>query len=332
MNRMLEVVVYDADSLAGEALLELLDERVFPVGTLYAIADQPEADAVVSFQEQDVDVLKATGFEFVDVDVLFLPVGCRASDELVTAAVEAGSMVVDGRTGSQAGPMLLPGLNGEQVDEARSGRVAVIPSSSAALLLPVLQPLEEALGIDSVSVTACQSVSGFGSEAITELRKQTIDLLSGKPVSGELFSQRVAFNLLPEVGELDQQGMTSAERGMVRELVSGLGSDDLRINPACILAPVFFGDSLSVQLEVDRAVDAAAVRELLADVKGVELADAGECPTVETVAGNDHIVVGRVRHMPDFPGQLALWLVADPVRRGAINAIDVAQILLKDFF
>ena len=331
MSRMLDVVVYDAGSLAGEALLEMLGERMFPVGNLYAVADPPEADEVVSFQGKDVDVVKASGFEFVDADVLFLPVGCHASDTLVTAAVAANCLVLDGRMGSEAGPMLLSGLHEEQIDEARSGKVAVIPSSSAAMLLPVLKPLEEEPGIDSVSVTAHLSVSGFGSDAVTELRKQTIDLLNGKPVSGGMFPQRVAFNLLPRVGEFDDQGLTGAEREIIRELALGLDSDDLRINPACVLVPVFFGDSLSVQLELDKAVDAGAVRELLAGVNGVELAGSGECPTVETVAGNDNIVVGRIRHLPDFPGQLALWLVADPVRRGAVHAIEVAEILLKDF-
>lgn len=339
MNRMLDVVVYDAGCLAGEALLEMLGERAFPVGNLYAIADQPEADEVISFLGEDTNVLKASGFGFVDADVLFLPVGCKASDALVSAAVAANCLVLDGRVGSAAGPMLLPSLRDSlrekyhagQIDEARSSKVAVIPSSSAAMLLPVLKPLEEALGIDSVSVTANLSVSGCGSGAITELRKQTIDLLSGKPVSGEIFPQRVAFNLLPQVGEFDDQGLTQAEREIIRELALGLGSDDLRINPTCVLVPVFFGDSLSVQLELDKTVDTDAVRELLSGIHGVELAGHGECPTVETVADNDNIIVGRIRHLPDFPGQLALWLVADPVRRGAVHAIDMAEILLKDF-
>ena len=327
MNKLFDVVVYDAGSLNGEALLALLNERVFPAGNLYAIAENPEPDAVVSFQDQDVDVLKAEGFEFVDADLLILPVGCKASDELVSRATGSGCLVIDGRLDSRAGPLLMPGINEGQLDSARENKVVVLPSSPAALMLPVLKPLEEALGIDSVSVTVCQSVSDLGSDGINELRKQTVELLNGKPVSGG----RMAFNLLPQVGELDSNGVSSREQGIINELAAGLGSDDMRINPTCVRVPVFFGDSLSIQLELDRPFDVTVVRELLAAVQGVELTTGDDYPTVESVAGNDSIVVGRIRHQTAFAGQLALWLVADPVRRAAINTIDMAEILLKDF-
>lgn len=327
MNKLFDVVVYDAGGLVGEAVLALLDERVFPVGTLYAIADNPEPDATVSFQDQDVDVLKAEGFEFIDADLLILPAGCKAADELVARATEAGCLVIDGRMGSQAGPLMLADIREDQMDAARESKVAVVPASAAALMLPVLKPLEEELGIDSISVTVCQSVSDLGNDGINDLRRQTIELLNGKPVSGG----RMAFNLLPQVGELDSNGISAQEQGIVNELSAGLGSDDVRINPTCIRVPVFFGDSLSIQLELDKPVEADVVRELLSGVQGVELTATDDYPTVETVAGNDNIVVGRIRHQQAFAGQMALWLVADPVRRAAISAIELAEILLNDF-
>ena len=327
MNRLFDVVVYDAQTLNGEALLALLNERVFPVGNLYAIARDPEPDATVSFQDQDIELLKAEGFEFVDADLLILPAGCNAADELVSRATEAGCFVIDARPGSQAGPLMMPGINEDQLDAARDTKVVVVPSSPAALMLPVLKPLEDALGIDSVSVTVCQSVSDLGNDGINDLRKQTIELLNGKPVSGG----RMAFNLLPQVGELDGNGSTSVEQGIITELTEGLGSHDVRINPTCVRAPVFFGDSLSIQLELDKSADVAMVRELLTGIQGVELTAEDDYPTVETVAGSDSIVVGRIRHQTTFAGQLALWLVADPVRRAAMSTIDMAEILLKDF-
>lgn len=302
MNRMLDVVVYEADCLAGETLINLLDERLFPLGSLYFIADNPEPDAAVSFRGEEIDVLKADGFEFVDVDVLFLPAGCGASDELVAMAAEANCLVMDGRLNSTAGPMVLPGINEDLQDEAREGRVAVIPSSAAALMLPVLKPLQDELGIDSISVTVCQSVSGLGSTAITDLRKQTVELLNGQPVSGG----RMAFNVLPQVGEFGENGFSSEEQAIVDELIRGLGNDDVRVNPTCVRVPVFFGDSLSIQLELDKPIEVDMVRELLSGVDGVELTSMDDYPTVESVAGIDQIVVGRVRHQAAFSGQLAL--------------------------
>ncbi|MGI9273823.1 MAG: aspartate-semialdehyde dehydrogenase [Endozoicomonas sp.] len=335
MNRNLDIAVYDAGSLAGEALLSLLDERNFPVATLYPLAESPDPDASVSFKGEELDVLNAAGFNFVDADLLFIPAHCPLSKAIVDNAIEAGCLVIDGSLNVSKASAILASVNPEQVADAVEGKHLIVPSSPAALMLPVLKPIQEAIGIDSVSVTACLSVSGSGNDGITELRGQTVDLLNGKPVKKSLYSQRVAYNLLPEVGEIEQSGFSTEELAIIDDVMAVLDDQNIRVSPTCVRAPVFFGDSLSVHLELDKPVDSDTARDLLTVVDGVQVLPAGEIPTVEALAGDNslsgEVMVGRIRQNPVFPEQLSFWLVADTLKRGAINSIELAEILLKDF-
>lgn len=330
MSRSYDVAVYDAASLAGETLLNVLEECDIELGAVYALAESVDEEVAVSFKGTELDVLNAFTFNFADADLLFLPVGCKAPAEILNLATENNCVVIDGSVEASA-PVVVPGVNEELLPEAFDRKMVAIPSSPAALLLPVLKPIQDAVGIDSVSVVACQSVSDSGNEGIAELRGQTVDLLNGKPVKKKLYSQRVAFNLLPEVGETLDDGSTSEEARVVQELTAGLDQDDLRVSPTCIRVPVFFGDSLAVHLDLDRSLDADSARDLIAGATNVILAEQGEVPTVESAAGEDYIQVGRIRQNPELADQLSLWLVADPVKRGALNALGVAEILLKDF-
>ena len=331
MNRTFDVAVFDAGNLSGETLVRLLDERVFPVGSLYPLAGNPGPDSTVEFRGEELELVNISGFNFADTDLLFLPAGSEPERSWVDAAVESGCMVIDASRNPGAGSVILPAVNPELVQDAFEKKYAVVPSSPAALMLPVLKPLQDAVGIDIVSVTACQAVSGSGSEGITELRGQTLSLLSGKPVSSEFYSQRVAFNMLPEVGNIQEDGFSSEETAIIQELMAVLDTDDIRVNPTCVRVPVFYGDSLAVHLEMDRPLNVADARELLSGVDGLVLAAAGEIPTVETLADNDDMVIGRIRQNPACPEQLSLWLVADAVKRGSISSLELAEILLKDF-
>jgi aspartate-semialdehyde dehydrogenase len=269
-------------------------------------------------------------FIYADADFLILPKGSVVHPEVLNLAREANCLVLNGSSDAQ-GAVILPGMNeGRWAEAVESGEIS-IPSSAAALMLPVLKPLQEAVGIDSVNVMASISLSDCGRQGVEELREQTIDLLSGKPVKKKLFDQRIAFNLLPQVGELQEDGSTTEEARIAEELVNGLGQQDLRVSATCMRVPVFFGDSLAVHLDLDRPVDVAAVNDLLSGIEGIDLAEPGEVSTIETVAGCDDIVVSRIRQNPELADQISFWLVADPVRCNAIQTLTVAEILLKDF-
>jgi aspartate-semialdehyde dehydrogenase len=166
---------------------------------------------------------------------------------------------------------------------------------------------------------------------VTELARQTAELLNARPLEPRFFDRQMAFNLLAQVGTPDAQGHTLLEKRLVRELREVLAQPALKISANCIQAPVFFGDSLSVTLESSRSVDLAAVNAALEAGEGIELVDAGDYPTpVGDAVGQDVVYVGRVRHGVDEPSELNLWLTSDNVRKGAaLNAVQVAELLIK---
>lgn len=188
-----------------------------------------------------------------------------------------------------------------------------------------------ALDIQRVNVTANLAVSAQGREAVSELARQTAELLNARPLEPTFFDRQMAFNLLAQVGTPDAQGHTALEKRLVHELRAVLDLPLLKISATCVQAPVFFGDSLTVSLQLGAPVDLAAVNRILDTSPGIELVEEGDYPTaVGDAVGQDVVYVGRVRAGVDDPAELNLWLTSDNVRKGAaLNAVQLAQLLIK---
>ncbi|MDH0650319.1 aspartate-semialdehyde dehydrogenase, partial [Pseudomonas sp. GD03867] len=205
------------------------------------------------------------------------------------------------------------------------------PSAGAVALAVALAPLKGLLDLERIQVNACLAVSEQGREAVSELARQTAELLNARPLEPRFFDRQVAFNLLPQVGTPDEQGHTPVEHRLVKELRQVLDLPQLKISVTCIQVPVFFGDSFSVALQSRRPVDLDAVNAALEAAEGIELVEPGDYPTpVGDAVGQDVVYVGRVRRGVDEPEQLNLWLTTDNVRKGAaLNAVQTAQLLIK---
>jgi len=175
-------------------------------------------------------------------------------------------------------------------------------------------------------------VSAQGRVAVSELARQTAELLNARPLEPKFFDRQMAFNLLAQVGKPDEQGHTLLEKRLVRELRQVMALPALKISVTCIQAPVFFGDSYSVTLQSATAIDLDAVNAALEAAPGIELVEAGDYPTaVGDAVGQDVVYVGRVRAGIDDPAELNLWLTSDNVRKGAaLNAVQLAELLIKD--
>jgi aspartate-semialdehyde dehydrogenase len=198
-------------------------------------------------------------------------------------------------------------------------------------LAVALAPLKGQLGIERVQVMAALAVSAQGREAVSELARQTAELLNARPLEPRFFDRQMAFNLLAQVGPVDEHGHTGVERRLVEELRVLLGLAKLNISVSCIQVPVFFGDSFSVALQCREPVDLAQVNQALEQADSLELVENDDYPTpVGDAVGQDVVYVGRVRRGIDDSQQLNLWLTTDNLRKGAaLNAVQVAQLLIK---
>src|SRR5476649_2287580 len=334
MTQTFEIAVIGATGTVGETLVQILEELDFPVGTLYLLAGSNSAGASVPFRGKNVRVREVDEFDFKKAQLAFFAAGPAVTLSFAPRATAAGCSVIDlsGALPAAQAPQVVPEANAHVLEGLKKPFQLGSPSPSATNLAVVLAPLRGVLDIQHVSVTASLAVSAQGREAVTELARQTAELLNVRPLEPTFFDRQMAFNLLAQVGKPDDQGHTLLEKRLVRELRQVMALPLLKISATCIQAPVFFGDSFSVTLQSASAVDLAKVNAALEGAPGIELVEAGDYPTpVGDAVGQDVVYIGRVRHGVDDLSELNLWLTSDNVRKGAaLNAVQVAELLIKD--
>ncbi|KQB54600.1 aspartate-semialdehyde dehydrogenase [Pseudomonas endophytica] len=334
MNQSFDIAVVGATGTVGETLVQLLQEREFPVANLHVLASSESAGSSVPFRGKNVRVREVDEFDFTKAKLVFFAAGPAVTLSYVAKAHAAGCSVIDlsGALPSDQAPQVVPECNAQILAGLEKPIQISSPSPSATALAVVLGPLLELLELQRVSVTACLAVSAQGREAVSELARQTTALLNMHPLETSFFDRQMAFNLLAQVGKPDAQGHVPLEKRLVKELREVLGLPSLKISVTCIQAPVFFGDSYSVSLQLAAPVDLPAVTAALEAGAGIELVDADDYPTaVGDAVGQDVVYVGRVRHGIDDTCELNLWLTSDNVRKGAaLNAVQLAELLIKD--
>ncbi|TMU71076.1 aspartate-semialdehyde dehydrogenase [Pseudomonas fluorescens] len=334
MTQTLDIAVIGATGTVGETLVQILEERSFPVGNLHLLASSESAGSSVLFRNKNVRVREVDEFDFSKVKLVFFAAGPAITLSYAARVHAAGCSLIDlsGALPADQAPQVVPEANAAVLAGLKAPFQVSSPSPSATSLAVVLAPLLDLLDLQSVHVTANLAVSAQGREAVTELARQTAELLNMRPLEPTFFDRQMAFNLLAQVGTPDAQGHTLLEKRLVRELRQVLAKPLLKISATCVQAPVFFGDSLSVTLQSTSAVDLTKVTAALEDAAGIELVEAGDYPTaVGDAVGQDVVYVGRVRSGVDDPAELNLWLTSDNVRKGAaLNAVQVAELLIKD--
>ena len=333
MSKTVDLAVIGATGTAGEALVQLLEEREFPVGNLHLLAGGDSAGQSVPFRGKNLRVRELAGFDFTQVGLAFFAAGEEVSRQYADKAVAAGCSVID-LSGALAQALpIVPEANAETLADVHAPYLLSSPAPAATALAAVLGPLRDQLGLRRVVLNAALAVSTLGRAGIAELARQTTELLNMRPLEPQLLDRQVAFNLLAQVGALEEGGHARLERRVATELKQVLGIEGLKVSVSCSLAPVFFGDSLAVCLQTDKPVDVPAVAALLAQQSAVELVEAGDYPTVVGDAvGQDELYVGRLRAGLDDPAELNLWIASDNVRKGsALNAVQIGELLIKHY-
>lgn len=330
-----DVAVLGATGTLGETLVQLLEERQFPIGTLHVLASLDSAGSSVPFKGKNLRVRDVANFDFKQVRLVFLAGDDALTQSFYAQAQQAGCSVIDlsGSLSLSQAPRILPEVNAARLSEQTAPFLIACPSPGATALALVLAPLLPICAVQRIVVTACMAMSTQGPAAIGELARQTTELLNVRPLETEFFDRQVAFNVLAQVGQADAQGHTRLEIRLVEEARQLLGLPEMKISATCIQVPVFFGDSLTVSLHADAPIDLAKVHTALDSAAGVERVANDDYPTaVGDAVGQDTVYVGRVRHAIDDLTGLDLWITADNVRKGAaLNAVQMAELLIKHY-
>ncbi|HEV7165057.1 MAG TPA: aspartate-semialdehyde dehydrogenase [Gammaproteobacteria bacterium] len=335
-----DVAVVGATGAVGAALLEILAERRFPCGKVYALASERSAGERVTFAGRELKVENLAEFDFHKVQIGLFSAGASVSEIYAPKAAAAGCVVVDNTSRFRYDadiPLVVPEVNPEALAQYRGRGIIANPNCSTIQLMLALKPIHDAAGIERINIATYQAVSGAGRKGIEQLARETTLLLNGKPIEkGGKFPRQIAFNVLPQVDEFQDNGYTREEMKILWETQKILGDSSIKVNATAVRVPVFYGHSEAVHLETRVKLTAEAARALLRKAPGVEVLDdrkPGGYPTAATEATRrDAVFVGRIREDLSHPRGLDLWVVADNVRKGAaLNSIQIAELLVKSY-
>lgn len=326
------VAVVGATGAVGEAMLEILAERKFPVSEVAALASSRSVGREVSFGHRSLIVDDLATFDFSGWDFALFSAGGSVSAAHAPRAAAAGCTVIDNTSHFRldpAVPLVVPEVNAATLDNFTGGGIIANPNCSTIQMLVAIAPIYRHYGIRRINVATYQSVSGAGRSAMEELGRQSLDRFNFRDPEPKAFVAPIAFNVIAEIDVLEKNGYTKEEMKMHNETRRILDDQDIAVNATAVRVPVFMGHGEAVHLETREPFELDDVRQLLAQAPGLRLVEVPERVTPLThAAGKDEVFVGRLRRDLSHPQGLDLWVVADNVRKGAaLNAVQIAEYL-----
>ncbi|PZN05553.1 MAG: aspartate-semialdehyde dehydrogenase [Bacillota bacterium] len=327
------VAVVGATGLVGQRLLQVLEERRFPVDELRPLATSRSAGRRVRFAGSSWAVGEASVAALAGVDIAFFAASGEVSRQLAPEAARAGTVVIDKSNAFRmdpAVPLVVPEVNGHALAHHRN--LIASPNCSTIQLVVALKPILDRFGLERVVVATYQAVSGTGAAALDELEAEVRAGVEGRTHPPQVYPKPIAFNVLPHCDRFEAEGFTLEEWKLVRETRKILERDDLPVTATAVRVPVRVGHSEAVWIQTRDEATVEELRRVLAAAPGVVVEDdpqAGAYPTPLAVAGRDEVFVGRIRRDPTTPRAFWLWIVADNLRKGAAtNAVQIAEALV----
>jgi len=325
------VAVVGATGAVGPEVLSILAERSFPASEIVPFASARSAGSRVPFAGEQLEVRELTEDALAGFDLALFSAGGGTSKRYAPEAVKRGCVVIDKSSAFRldpAVPLVVPEVNGDAA-AAHQGIISN-PNCSTIQLVVALKPLHDAARIRHMTIATYQAVSGTGKRAMDELRSQSLAVLQGADVQTDVYPHPIAFNALPQCDVFDGQE-TTEETKLVHETHKILGDDTIGISATCVRVPVWRSHSEAVWIETEQPLGADEARELLDRAPGVRLVDdpaAARYPMPSDATGADDVLVGRVREDRSRRNGLALWVVADNLRKGAaLNGVQIAELL-----
>jgi aspartate-semialdehyde dehydrogenase len=330
------LAILGATGAVGTTLLRVLEERSFPLEELRLLASERSAGRQIPYAGRDLTVQAVGPGSFEGIDIAIFSAGATRSREWAPRAVAAGAVVVDNSSAfrmDEGVPLVVADVN----PHAARNHAGVIanPNCSTMQLVPVLSVLHARSPLEHVTVSTYQSVSGTGQKAIDALRAESAAVLAGEEPPAGVYAHRIAFNVLPFAGSLSgDDGYTDEELKLVNESRKILELPDLRVSATCVRVPVVNSHSEAVWVRTREPISPGEARALLAAHDGITVVDdpsAHAYPMAIDADGKEGVLVGRIRRDLGDPNALALWVVADNLRKGAAsNAVDIAELLVRD--
>jgi aspartate-semialdehyde dehydrogenase len=329
------VAIAGATGAVGQEFLTVLAERNFPIKTLRLLASGRSAGKTVEFRGQTHTVEELTRDSFKDIQIAFFSAGGSISKEFAPAAVNAKAIVVDNTSAfrmKEGIPLVVPEVNPEAIHK-HNGLIANPNCSTIIMNVPVW-PLHKVNRVKRIIVSTYQAVSGAGAWGLYELDAQLKAYATGQPIVKEKFPHQIANNVFSHNTKIAENGYNEEENKMVNETRKIFGDPKIMVTATCIRVPIPRAHSESINLEFERPITPAQVREILSKAPGVTIVDnpeANHFPMPLEASGQDNVLVGRIRQdiSRDDGRGIEMFVSGDQIRKGAAtNAVQIAEKLI----
>ncbi|WLR52389.1 aspartate-semialdehyde dehydrogenase [Bacillus tianshenii] len=337
-TKTFNVAVVGATGAVGQQMLNMLEERDFPIANLSLLSSARSAGKKITFKGEELEVQEAKPESFEGIDLALFSAGGSVSKSLAPEAVKRGAIVVDNTSAFRMDPevpLVVPEVNEDDLHTHKG--IIANPNCSTIQMVAALEPLRKNLGLTQVIVSTYQAVSGAGAVAIDEMKEQSQAMLNGEehtpkvlPVKSDKKHYPIAFNALPQIDVFQENGFTYEEMKMINETKKIMHMAELKVAATCVRLPIEVGHAESVYIEVEKeGVTVEQVKELLSNAPGVVLEDDPSeqvYPTPLNAAGKKEVFVGRVRKDLDNDKGFHLWVVSDNLLKGAAwNSVQIAE-------
>ena len=327
------VALIGATGMVGESLISILQEREFPVNQLYPLASKRSLGKQVEFNSQPIEVIDLEEFDFNGIDFCFFSAGSKVSDQYAPIAANAGAIVIDNTSRYRYEhdiPLIVPEVNSSFLKNYKKRNIIANPNCSTIQLMVALAPIHLHSPIKKINIATYQSVSGAGRSAVELLNRQLKDVNYPEKNDNPLF----AHNVIPQIGDIQDNGYTLEEMKLVWETKKILGSDDIKVNATAVRVPVRVGHAEAVTIETESKINLSLIKDLLSKAPNIKLFNDESYPmSILHGEGTDQVFVGRIREDLSTKNSINLWIVADNIRKGAaLNSIQIAETIIKSYF
>ncbi len=331
------IAVVGATGAVGREILEVLNQRNFPIQEIHAVASSRSAGTAVSFAGGELSVEDLEKFDFTGIDLALFSPGASVSKIHAPRAASAGCVVIDNTSHFRMDedvPLVVPEVNPDALAGYAARNIIANPNCSTIEMVVALKPLHDLARIRRVSVATYQAAGGAGQAAMDELFEQTRAVYANEPIVKAKFTKQIAFNVIPHIDVFLDDGATKEEWKMAVETKKIL-DPGIEVFATCVRVPVFIGHGLAIHAEFEEPIDEDAAREALRAGPGISVidhrADEGYATPVEC-AGDDPVFVSRIRTDPTVENGLGFWVTADNLRKGAaLNAVQIAEALVESY-
>ena len=324
------VAVVGATGLVGRKMLQVLEERNFPIGEIRLLASAKSSGTRIDFSGKTFCVEELTSSSFGGIDIAFFSAGASVSKEFAPHGVRSGTLVIDNSSAFRMEkdvPLVVPEVNPGDIFTHQG--IIANPNCSTIQMVVALKPLHDRWKIRRIVVSTYQSVTGAGKRAVTQLESE----VAREPHIEKKFPHPIAYNVLPQVDIFFDDGYSREEVKMVHETNKIMGDDSIKVTATCVRVPVVGGHSEAVNVEFERPFRIEEVFDVLRSAPGVCVQDnisKNIYPMPIHSHERDEVFVGRIRRDETIENGLNLWVVSDNLRKGAAtNAVQIAEVWIK---